>query len=456
MIPRDKQFSNLKVDGIFVSESSTIGSLRANRAVIGSLVQGVGDGASLQIIIHTPTDELVFKVTESDGTVKYARLPLNMGIPLFGDVSSFPDPCVRTLSVVTEPTGLAKLLAIRPIKGINYQPSPSDYTTLPPPSQYFDSDFYNSDFEGLWGDTLVPGGGTPCAVSAARNDLKRFHEDLDLNFVRFFNLNQEAQRDHIPFLSSCQQNQIFVMLPLDFWVQQVDGGTNWPDPFQGFVIDLIQTLGPSPAVVAWQLGNELNGSVNAGKIATIFDLLVKYDVNKKPVTSALQLGFFPSFASEIKDAIVAKGLETDYTNRYFQSVNIYPPQTSVVTDALVNLQLIVNTLWPTSEFKDQPFLVSEYGTAQNVSAADQAASISAQAKWIKNVDNKNFLGGCIFEFSNEVWKGGLQDDLGLVNFTGLPLTFCTSEEPSNSTIYRVDDLVEKALVYDAFKAVVNP
>ncbi len=452
---QDKEFSNLKVNGIFVAERSTFGTLRANRAAIGSLIQGVGhDGALLTTFVHGPTDELVFQVTEADGTVKYARLPLSMGPPIFGS-SSFADPCVRTLSVVTEPTALAKLLAIRPIKGINYQPSPSDYTGLPAPPAYFDSDFYNSDFEGLWGDTLVPGGGSPCGVSKARNDLKRFHEDLDLNFVRFFNLNQEAQRDHIPFLNACEKNQISVILPLDFWTQQVDG-TNWPSPFQDLVIDLITTLGPHPAVVAWQLGNELNGSVNAGKIATIFDLLVKHDVNKKPVTSALQLGFFPSFASEIKDAILAKGLETDYTNRFFQSVNIYPPQGSVVADALVNLQLIVNTTWPTSEFSNQPMLVSEYGIAENVGdPQDQADSIAAQAKWIKNVDNKKFLGACLFEFSNELWKGISQDDLGIVEFP-VVLDFCTAEEPSNSTIYRVDKLEEKPLIYDAFKAVVNP
>ncbi len=119
------------------------------------------------------------------------------------------------------------------------------------------------------------------------------------------------------------------------------------------------------------------------------------------------------------------------------------------------MQLIVNTTWPTSDFADQPLLVSEFGVAENVSDVDQADSIAAQAKWIKNVDNQKFLGACLFEFSNELWKASVsQDDLGIVDFPGVP-SFCDALEPSNSLIYRVDALVEKP-AYSAYKAVVNP
>lgn len=453
MIQEDRRFSNLKVDDILVASEGVFKGIQSGFAEVGVLTQGVGSGATLDVIYHGDTDELVFQVATADGTIKYARLPLNMGPPLFG---TFPDPCVRTLSVQTVPTGMANLLGIRPIKGINYQPAPSDYTTnMPVPPQYFDTDFYNSDFEGLWGGTLVTGGGTPCAVSAARDDLNRFHDDLDLNFIRFFNLDREDFRNHVPFLDACQTNQIHVMIPLDFWVQQVDG-PNW-DTFRPLVITLITTLGPHPSVVAWQLGNELNGATNAGKIATIFALLVQHDAAKKPVTSGLQLGFFPSMAELIKSAIVGKGLDTDYTNRWFQAVNIYPPQADPVTDALVNLQQVVNVDWPASEFKDQPFLVSEYGVALNTTEAVQAMSIEAQARWIGNVNNPLFLGGCVFEFSNELWKvppdtPNLQSELGLVKFSG---GFCTALEPSNSSVYRVDALTLKPS-YASFKSVVNP
>ena len=60
------------------------------------------------------------------------------------------------------------LTALRPIKGISYQPSPSDdcqlqtqYNNVQPcqglngyNSTYYDTDFYNTDFALLWGPVL--------------------------------------------------------------------------------------------------------------------------------------------------------------------------------------------------------------------------------------------------------------------------------------------------------------
>jgi hypothetical protein len=465
---KDNFFTNLTVLRLvaqsLISKRADIDIANIGTAIINEFAI---DGGSLTIFYHEATDELVFQFfSKSANMFRYSRLPMNMGPPLIGFTDT--GPCVRTLNLQTVPTQLANMLALRPIKGVNYQPSPSDWTTVAAPPQYFDGDFWNSDFEGLWGSTLVPGGASPCVSSAGRNDLQTLHEDLSTNLIRGFNLSLQF-RNHVPFLDACEAVNIKVLLPLDTWVLAVDG-PSWTT-LKPLVIDVIQQLGPHPSVAGWTLGNELNSISNADRIATMFQLLVQYDTMKRPVTSPLQLGFFPSMAEDIKQAIMNKGLLQDYTNRWFISMNIYPPSNDVVGGALDNLEQIINNTWPQSSFANDLFLVTEYGVSVDftpsmvpITETEQADSIKAQAQWIQNAANNvnlpNFLGGCVFEWSNELWKSNVspaQGTLGLNKFAVSPMPpadYCTAEE-SNSLIYRVDNLINKPS-YASYKSVVKP
>ena len=415
----------------------------------------------LQIFYHEATDELVFMTKLQDGTLRFARIPMNMGPP----PENFPPVGnEQTLSLTATPNDLKILLDLRPIYGMNYEPAPSDYTSLPAPLQYYDTDFNNSDFEGLWGSTLVPGGGDPCAPTDARDDVGNMKSDLGVNYIRSFNLNQEAFRNHVAFGNYCNTKGVHVSWPLDFWVNSVSAG-NWMSTLRALAITLIQTLGALPATVVWRLGNELNGQTEASNIATIFKLVIDCDPSKHPVTSSLQLGFFPYMASLIKTEILkldtgtSKKYENAYNNLWFQSVNIYPPIGDEVTQATVNLELIINNTWPNSAFANQPLLVTEYGTAENVSDADQSDSIKAQAQFIKdqatNPNKPLFLGGCLFEYTSELWKPNMQFDLGINSSAG---TSCTAKEPGQGApndIYLVDDLTQKP-AYATYKAIVSP
>lgn len=426
---------------------------------LGLVEPGTIKKGELSIFLHEDTGELVFMTRDDNNDVRFARLPLNMGPPLgFTTLGVFP---TRTLNMTTSPHTLDRITSLRPIYGMNYEPSPSDYTSLPPPAQYGDTDFSNSDFQGLWGNTLVPGAGT-CTIADARDDIGNMRTDLNTNYVRFFNLNQEAFRDHIPFADYCDTNNVSVTWPLDFWVTSVSSGS-WPNPFRELVITLIKTLGVHPATAAWRLGNELNGTTEANNIATIFELIVQNDPGKHPVSSSLQAGTFPGMATSIKNAILAKNLKQEYEDLWFQMVNVYPLQSDPVAMATVNLDTMINTTWPQSDFSTQPLLITEYGTACNVSEADQADSIKAQVQFIKNAATNTgkplFLGGCLFEYTNELWKttnpGCQQEDLGINKFdTGV---FCTAREPSQlnpPNLYRVDTLIQKP-AYASYKEVVN-
>jgi hypothetical protein len=350
---------------------------------------------------------------------------------------------------------------------MNYEPSPSDYTTtMPtPPPQYGDTDFSNSDYEGLWGNTLNPGSGTcttgPAPPPGPRNDIANMKQDLNVNYVRFFNLNQELFRDHVPFGQYCATNNVAVTWPLDFWVNFTTS-TN-----QNLVETLVKCLGVLPATAAWRLGNELNPvAQQAGKIATLFKIVVDtekaHNITPHPISYSAQAGTFPSFPTLIKNAIVALGptYEQEYEDRWFQMVNVYPSDPAGAPTA--ELDTMINTTWPDSIFKNQPLLITEYGTACNVSSAVQASAVQAQAQFIKdaaeNPDKPNFLGGCLFEYTNELWKNAalnptcVQDDLGINSFSG---TFCTAQQIKSSNLYRVDVLTQKA-AYATYKSVVNP
>src|SRR5262245_61868818 len=75
----------------------------------------------------------------------------------------------------------SNLTQLRPIQCIAYDPKPSDFGTRPGDANpYFDSDFFNSDFKGMWGKD----GGD-------RNDLGTFR-GARLNLLHLYNWN--AQR----------------------------------------------------------------------------------------------------------------------------------------------------------------------------------------------------------------------------------------------------------------------
>jgi hypothetical protein len=77
---------------------------------------------------------------------------------------------------------------------------------------YYDSDFYNGDFSQLWS-----------SVNGGRDDLKRFQQQLNVNFVHLYDWNPGVQsgapsggkmRDHIPFLDYAASLDIKVTIPI--------------------------------------------------------------------------------------------------------------------------------------------------------------------------------------------------------------------------------------------------
>ena len=327
------------------------------------------------------------------------------------------------------------LLALKPLKGVNYQPSPSDYRSLPPPSTYFDSDFTNQDFIGLWG----PNGNR---IQKGRNDILTIKRSLHSNVIKMFNWN--PSRNHQSFLDYCQQNDLKVIIPIsNYFVLNVSQQ-------QSNIINIIKQ-GQHPSVIAFSIGNELSMS-NTQNIARVFQLVVKNDGGNRSVCSPIKQNDFPSLPAEIQKNCHSLGLFSQFDNLFFQAINVYPPPKNVVNGALDNLKLVVNSQWPHSQFASQPLLITEYGwNSATTSFINQGASIGSQARFIsensKDPNKPLFLGGVLFEFSDELWKpdegGGYDgDSYGLYTFADQ----FTNDSTTTNQSYRIDQLSPK----DAF------
>ncbi|MEO8752991.1 MAG: hypothetical protein ABI624_09960 [Casimicrobiaceae bacterium] len=184
------------------------------------------------------------------------------------------------------PTGL------RPLKGISYQPSPSDdcqlqtqYNSVPPCSTplngynptYYDTDFYNTDFALLWGP------GTPAAPG--RNDLATLKAQ-GINFLHIYNWN--AQRDHGTFLTAVVTNGMKVMVPVSNYTaclivggcQGVGAGSyqNAYNNVQAIFNQVYTGSTLNPGIGAWGIFNEYDyNNIDPVNVAFVIQAILQLE-----------------------------------------------------------------------------------------------------------------------------------------------------------------------------------
>lgn len=197
------------------------------------------------------------------------------------------------------------LLALRPIKGVSYQPSPSDDCQLqtqitPSPctatpgynSVYYDTDFYNTDFPLLWGPgtTAVPG----------RNDLKKL-KDQGINFLHIYNWN--AQRDHGTFLDAVAAHGMKLTVPVSNYTaclivgggcQGVSAGS-YQTAYTNIqaIFNQVYNGGTTPHAAAgvWAIFNEYDyNSIDPVNVAFVIQAILQLEANAG-ITGANRLPF---------------------------------------------------------------------------------------------------------------------------------------------------------------------
>jgi len=123
---------------------------------------------------------------------------------------------------------------------------------------YYDSDFYNADFELLWGS---PGVG--------RDDLGRYKFELNANFIYLYDWTQNTRlRNHIPFLDRAHALGLRVAIPISNYTYEimcgrVGGVTDWKTGVMNEFNEVYAngSSDPHPAAGVLKIFNEYDGSV---------------------------------------------------------------------------------------------------------------------------------------------------------------------------------------------------
>jgi len=401
---------------------------------------------------------------------------------------------------------------LSPIRGMSYQPAPSDYslcngTPNNPFCPYYDTDFFNRDFTNLWGSSTdgsclpgVPVSGTP----VCRGDLIVMAHELGVNFLHLYNWN--PARDHLSFLNEAHKLGIGVAVPINNYF------TSYQDPNRKADIEKIvdqvyvdtsgtKSTTPHPAVVMWTIANEYEISgLTPKQVAEVAAIILAHE-KAIGATVLLPISVPVSFATKpdslhpcdllpgfcairaVEDAFKANpDLPADFISTRFVAATNPQNDGAYITGYLPKFA---------AEFPGLNLWFAELGGGVlGVSPPTEAG----QAAWLKGELEASkpqmltggglLLGSSVFEFENEYWKavytggvvGGNNDaTFGIYKFSCTPtmanpagtakqgLINCTPEGsttystpangPSPAGTYRVDILDKKPnwmVVHDLF------
>ena len=370
----------------------------------------------------------------------------------------------------------------KPMKGMNWEPSPSDYTSLPAPEKYGDTDFANDDFVALWNQD---------SSGVGRHDLKTL-QDMGVNTIKMYNWSVPApngywMRDHKNFLAKCQQLGLKVIVPISnfftgtAYANRTGSNPGGPGPstdlktwIEQIVTEIYTDGDPGPAVM-WAIGNEYDNS-NAGAygyceaqdIATIAKYIVDAE-NKltissgnglamsspvttavQPINSGIQCVSTAAMAvcaiTDLQKAFVTALGETEAKARFMASINSYQIGQQLV-DYYDNYASYFPSTWVA------PFYYGELGfSAAQSGAATQAKNVYNQFTTIipQAGSGNDFYGACAFEFSDELWKGpsgSTETTFGVYTFdsgsTPQQSTETSTAHPPNAA-YPVDKFIARA------------
>lgn len=368
----------------------------------------------------------------------------------------------------------------KPLIGMNYEPSPSDYVQLPAPEKYGDTDFANDDFKMLWDDS----------PTGARGDLNNI-KALGCNIVKMYNWSAPApdgywQRDHKNFLKKCSELGLKVIVPISNYFTGVaysnrasNPGGPGPDPnLSDYIEQMVNEIYPTYAdtVIMWAVGNEYDNSnigaygyCEAQDIVQICSYIAAAEQKLRvaeseklaftsPVTTAVtpintsipKLATPDNIMGEAAIKALLSAFDTNASqlkDRFIASVNSYQ----------IGEQLKTYYSDFPKKMSDLSMFYGELGfsSAGQNGTEQQAKNIYSQFSITvpQATSGGFFLGSCCFEYTNELWKGpsgSTETEFGLIGF--VPGKYTTANEgnhppaPVSGAEYPVDDLQDKKAV----------
>lgn len=309
-----------------------------------------------------------------------------------------------------------------PLRGVCYQPAPTDYNGNQGPGQkYFDTDFFNADFEGFWS-----------AANGGRGDLTNM-SDLAVNFIHLYDWNPPPARDHTGFLAACAQLGLYLAVP--FNNSFCTNVSSWgPNAVYAAMEEVYSNNFANLPVVMWTIANEYNqgGGPTPQQIAQVAQVILYYEAQNSvttilPISSptsfapasspgiaptqALQTAFAattPFTATINGQSVTIPALPADFfANRYIAATNpqnpgSIPPASSGVTIASWLPQFA-------AALPGTPLWFSEIGIGEQncctgwspctPSATQQAAFTLNQLESADTSTYSFLLGSCVYEYT---------------------------------------------------------
>ena len=358
-----------------------------------------------------------------------------------------------------------------PIRGMAYQPAPSDYAPCGC-GAYFDTDFFNDDFAQLWDD-----------ANGGRGDLKTMADQLHVNFLHLYNWN--PQRNHLSALNRAASLGIKVAVPIsNFFVdpgQDPNAAADIEQIMRSVYVDANgnPSTTPHPAVGMILIANEPeNGAIQNSNPANpntwqgpVVQAMSSMRAAEQAIGATRLLPVSVPFTFSIDD-YDANANNPDNLAAVGQIHSLQAAMTAALGDDFVKARYLAatNPQNPGSfmsswipQFKqsvpDTPLWFSEQGTGvaksclgyQNCTPSEQQQAVFNADQFAATKPNTEdvVLGGAQFEWSNESWKSGDNEPtFGIYKFNGQFRTV-----PTSGGSYRVDDLVQKPswnALHDAF------
>ena len=289
---------------------------------------------------------------------------------------------------------------------------------------YYDSDFYNSDFDRLWS-----------GKNGGRDDLRRFKEQLNVNFVHLYDWNPGAQpgapsggkmRDHIPFLDYANTLGIKVTIPIsNDQMEHAYCANNKAlarQNAQNMFNEIYGASGiaPHPAAGMLKIFNEPNAS-KCQNVRLVADASLIWktleDERRVPDENRLPIIFPVSFA-------ISHGMPGGSMLPAWEAIRDH----SQLGKAFWSERIIYATnpfeggdfmrLWLTRTVpewfgqngipSDTPIMFAEYGRSSDESdpknEQGQAAWIDGQLAAVRPKPMDQFLGACLFLYDTQFWK----------------------------------------------------
>jgi hypothetical protein len=335
---------------------------------------------------------------------------------------------------------------LAPIQGMAYQPAPSDYAPCSS-CPYYDTDFFNSDFPGLWDDSQT----------GYRGDLANF-KSLGVNLLHLYDWN--PARNHASFLAEAAADGIAVAVPISNYF--VDGSDPNAAADIATIVSQAYTNGvPTPGVGMLTIANEYDISgISAAQVAQAAASIVAAETAQNvtqplpiavPVSFGLQGGTVPGVVAtqNVMAAFTAQaGLPASFVSSRFIAATNPQNDGDYLSGGLPGGQSYYQAF--AAAIPNTPLWFSELGTgvldscsgypAPCTPSQDQQETFNA-GQWAAAVPGAGsvLLGSAQFEFEDELWKGSpttTNDATFGVYEYATPASYTTL--PTTNGTYRVD------------------